>query len=68
MFPPYVHNMNIDDSNRYLTKLPAWNALPVSVTFMRRLYHTYRNLESVMKKGHQLAIGVKQMYHNMKKK
>ena len=28
-FPPYVHNMNIDDSNGYLKKLPAkWSEIP----------------------------------------
>ena len=28
MFPPYVYNMNIDDSNRYLKKLPAkWSKI-----------------------------------------
>ena len=27
-FPPYVHNMNIDDSNEYLKKLPAkWSEI-----------------------------------------
>ena len=28
-FPPYVHNMNIDDSNGCLKKLPAkWSEIP----------------------------------------
>ena len=28
-FPPYVHNMNIDDSHRCLKKLPAkWSEIP----------------------------------------
>ena len=37
-FPPYVHNMNIDDNNGCLKKLPAkWSEIPQLDTHSARV-------------------------------